>query len=53
MTKKRDLVQVENPKTKRYVKIDRGAGVIVSIKRSPGPYKGVPVVRVAGPYRVW
>ena len=30
LTKKKDLVQVRNPKTDRYVKIDRGAGRIVS-----------------------
>ena len=27
------------------MKIDRGAGKIVSHKKSPGPYKGVPVAR--------
>lgn len=45
MTKKKDVVQVKNPKTKRYVKIDRTAGKIVSQKKSSGPYKGVPVAR--------
>ena len=43
--KKKDVVQVKNPKTNRYVKIDRSAGKIVSIKKSSGPYKGVPVAR--------
>lgn len=43
--RKRDVVQVKNPRSGRYVKIDRGAGVIVSHKKSPGPYKGVPVAR--------
>jgi hypothetical protein len=36
-----DYVQLRNPKTDRYTKIDRTHGVIVSEKRSPGPYKGV------------
>lgn len=45
MPKKRDVVQVKNPKSKRYVKIDRTAGRIVSHKKSEGPYKGVPVAR--------
>jgi hypothetical protein len=45
MAKKRDVVQVKNPKTNRYVKIDRSAGKIVSHKKSDGPYKGVPVAR--------
>ncbi len=44
-TKKSDVVQVRNPRTERYVKIDRSAGKIVSHKRSSGPYKNVPVAR--------
>lgn len=43
--KKHDMVQVKNPKTERYVKIDRTEGRIVSEKKSPGPYSGVPVAR--------
>ncbi|HBG05148.1 MAG TPA: hypothetical protein DDY22_06235 [Geobacter sp.] len=46
--KKHDVVQVKNPKTDRYVKIDRTAGQIVSQKKSSGPYKGVPVARKSG-----
>lgn len=42
---KSDVVQVKNPKTGHYVKIDRTAGKIVSHKKSEGPYKGVPVAR--------
>jgi hypothetical protein len=42
---KRDLVQVKNPKTNRYVKIDRSKGRIVSHKKSSGPYKDIPVAR--------
>lgn len=45
MTKKKDVVQVKNPKTNRYVKIDRAAGKIVAHKKSSGAYKGVPVAR--------
>ncbi len=44
-TKKNDVVQVKNPKTNKYVKIDRTAGKIISHKKSEGPYKGVPVAR--------
>ena len=40
-----DIVQVKNPKTDRYVKIDRTEGKIISHKKSDGPYKGVPVAR--------
>jgi len=43
MTKKRDLVQLRNPKTGLYVKIDRTIGAILSHKKSLGPYKGVPI----------
>ena len=43
-SRKRDVVQVKNPRSGRYVKIDRDAGRIVSHKKSSGPYKGVPVV---------
>ena len=45
MAKKKDIVQVKNPRTNRYVKIDRSAGKIVSSKKTGGPYKGVPVAR--------
>ena len=39
------MVQVKNPKTGVYVKIDRKLGKIVSHKKSRGPYKGVPIAR--------
>lgn len=41
----KDVVQVLNPRTDRYVKIDRDAGLIISQKKSPGPYKNIPVAR--------
>ncbi len=44
-SKQRDIVQVKNPVTQRYVKIDRTEGRILSHKKSEGPYKGVPVAR--------
>ncbi len=34
-------VQVRNPVTKRWVKVDTKTGRIVSHKKTPGPYKGV------------
>lgn len=45
MAKKRDVVQVKNPKSGHYVKIDRSAGKIVSHKKSTCPYKNVPIAR--------
>lgn len=44
-SKKRDVVQIKNPRTGRYVKIDRSAGRILDHKKSEGKYKGVPVAR--------
>ena len=43
--KKIDIVQTRNPKTDRYVKIDRSRGRIVAHKRTQGPYKGIPIAR--------
>lgn len=42
---KRDIVQVLNPRTGKYVKIDRSIGRIIAHKKTPGPYKGIPVAR--------
>ena len=42
---KRDIVQVKNPKSGHYVKIDRSIGKILSYKKTEGPYKNVPVAR--------
>jgi hypothetical protein len=35
-------VQVKNPITDRWVKLDTTTGRIVETKKTPGPYKGVP-----------
>ena len=35
-------VQVKNPITGRWVKLDTNTGRIVDTKKSAGPYKGVP-----------
>jgi len=37
-------VQACNPRTKRFVKIDRTSGGIVSHKKSANPYKGIKIV---------
>ena len=42
---KKDIVQVKNPKTDRYVQIDRDAGKIIKHKKSEGPYQGIPIAR--------
>lgn len=41
------IVQIKNPRTGKYVKIDRSKGNIVSHKKSEGPYKGIPFARKA------
>lgn len=40
-----DIVQVKNPRSGKYVKIDRAKGKILDHKKSEGPYKNVPVAR--------
>jgi len=42
---KSKIVQTKNPRSGKYVKIDRSKGKILSTKKSPGPYKGVPIIR--------
>lgn len=41
----RGIGQTKNPRTGKYVKIDRDKGKIISVKKSEGPYKNVPVIR--------
>jgi hypothetical protein len=43
--KKKDVVQIRNPKSGLYMKIDRAAGMILGHKKSEGPYKGIPIAR--------
>ncbi|HXU43928.1 MAG TPA: hypothetical protein VN783_00265 [Thermoanaerobaculia bacterium] len=43
--RKTDIVQVKNPKSGHYVKIDRIEGKIVDHKKSEGPYKNIPIAR--------
>ena len=40
------IVQLKNPRSGRYVKIDRARGRLVSHKASAGPYRHVPIVVV-------
>lgn len=41
---KPEIVQLRNPRSGRYVKVDRTHGRIVAHKRSDGPYKNVPII---------
>lgn len=44
-TTKHDVVQVLNPRSGHYVKIDRTAGKIIAHKQSEGKYQNIPVAR--------
>jgi len=39
---RKNTIQVYNPRTERWVLIDSVAGRIITNKKSPGSYKGVP-----------
>ncbi len=39
-----ELVQIKNPKTGKYTKIDKVSGKILAHKKSAGPYKGIPEI---------
>lgn len=39
------IVQAYNPRTKQWVKIDRSKGQILSVKKTEGKFKGVPVYK--------
>ena len=45
MAKEKDVVQIKNPRSGHYVKIDRSEGKIIDHKKSSGPYKDVPIAR--------
>lgn len=43
--KNKDIVQIRNPRSGHYVKIDRANGRIIDHKKSEGPYKNVRIAR--------
>jgi len=49
--KVKDLVQLLNPKSKRYVLIDRKNGRILAHKSDKEPYKGIKVISGYASYR--
>lgn len=40
---KKDLIQIRNPRTLKWIKIDIGKGIIVSHGRTKIPYKHIPI----------
>jgi hypothetical protein len=43
---KEDIVQIRNPETGTFVKVNKATGNIVSWKKSEGPYKDIPETTV-------
>jgi hypothetical protein len=43
---KPDYVQLKNPRSGLYVKVDRTRGLIVGHKKSRGPYKNIPIAPI-------
>lgn len=41
----RNIVQTKNPRSGRYVKINRSKGMITAHKKSDRPYKNIPIIR--------
>ena len=41
----KNLVQAKNPKSGKYVKLDLDRGMVVSHKKSKGPYKNIKIIR--------
>lgn len=41
---KKDIVQIKNPKTNRYVKVDKGRGRVYEAKKSKGAYNRIPII---------
>lgn len=42
---KHDIVQLKNPVTCRWIKVDRTTGCIIGHKKSKGPYKNIKKAR--------
>lgn len=39
------FVQLKNPRSGHYIKIDRKLGKVLEYKDSDGPYEGIPIAR--------
>lgn len=42
------IVQTLNPLLNRYIKIDKSKGKVTQTKKTPGPFKNVPIARKKG-----
>jgi len=39
-----EIVQIYNPMTKKYVKVDRVNALIIKCKQTKGPFKGIQII---------
>ncbi len=46
-------IQIQNPRSKLWVKIDREEGRIMQHKKSEGPFKGVTIIKRAKGLNSW
>lgn len=46
-----DLVQIQNPKTGRWIKIDRECGLLLERSDTSDPFPGIPIVTDRHPWR--
>lgn len=51
--KKDDIVQLQNPRSKKYVRINRTTGQVYSPKITNGPYRKIPVINIKGRKVLW
>ena len=42
---KDEIVQLKNPRTNKYIKINRSKGLIISHKKTFGAYKNIPIFK--------
>lgn len=40
----KNIVQTKNPRSGKYIKIDRRLGKIIATKNSEGPYKNIEII---------
>jgi hypothetical protein len=40
-----NIIQIRNPRSGYYIKIDRSKGKIISHKKTEGAYKNIPIVK--------
>ena len=41
---KDEIVQLRNPRTNRWVKVNKTLGLIYNAKKTPGPYKNITII---------